>query len=363
VDRFTVAVVVDLDDYLADTDSRGPQWADQAVVSANDLVRAACGADAGTAVEAWPPDSWLVTISRPTREAIAAEAHTLAARLRDEIATNSTTTASVAISTVVEGRGNVQRAAREAKATLGRKTLGGTGRVLATVEHRSFVPPDIAQEVTGLLRADAVPEAVARVERWIGYVLHRQADPAVLFRVWLPGLVLDIATFLDPRRNADGSPNWHSTLRHVPIADLADLAGMHERSHLHRWLQTCLTRLATLGRRDAAASLADRAEELLRSRFTDPGLTLVGAAAVLAVSPFHLAHVLQRERDCTFRGYLTGLRVRQAMALLSQDELSIADIGRRCGFQTTRQFRATLQREVGCAPSQLRRRTPRLPSA
>jgi AraC-like DNA-binding protein len=353
VDRYAVAVIVDLDDYLDTVQRRGPEWGRRTHAAADGLVRAACRAHADTEVQGRPPDSWLITLSRPTRESIAVEANTLALSLRTQIAANAATTASIAISDVVQGQACAVRAAGQAEITLGRKTLGGTGRVLATMEHRSFQPPDIAREVTNLLRAGATAEAVAHVERWIGHILHRQADPSLLFETWLPGLVLDVATAVDPRRAPDGSPDWRSTLRHTPIGELAELAGMHERSILHAWLVSCLTRLAGLAHRDAEP-LAERAEELLRARFTDPRLSLSDAAAALAVSPYHLAHVLQRDRNTTFRGYLTGLRVRKALGLLSSSDLPISEIGRRCGFATARQFRATLHRELGSAPSRLR---------
>jgi AraC-like DNA-binding protein len=360
MDRFTVAVVVDLDDYLDTAQSRGPDWATATHVAAGELVRGACRDHAGAQIEEQPPDSWLITLSRATGDAIAAEAHTLAFRVRNEIAAHSPTTASVAISRVIEGDERVRRAVGEAQATLGRKTLGGTGRVLATTEHRSFPAPDISREVAALLRAGATSDAVARVERWIGLVLHRQASPSLLFGAWLPGLVLDVAAAVDPCRTVDGSPDWRSTLVHTPIAELADLAAMHERSHLHRWLTSCFTRLARVALRDQASPLAERAEQLLRARFTEAGLSLGDAAAALAVSPYHLAHVLQRERNTTFRSYLTGLRVRKALGLLGRGDLPIGEIAGRCGFHTTRQFRATLQREIGLAPSRLRPAPPAL---
>jgi AraC-like DNA-binding protein len=353
VESYAVAVIVDLDDYLEAVQHRGQEWGRRAHAAADGLVRAACRTHADTQVQGRPPDSWLITLSRPSAESIAADAHDLALLLRNEIAAHAATTASIAISDVVEGQACGVRAAGQAEITLGRKTLGGTSRVLATVEHRTFQPPDIAKEVTSLLRAGATHEAVTHVERWIGHILHRQANPSLLFGTWLPGLVLDVATTVDPRRAPDGSPDWRSTLGHIPIGELAELAGMHERSILHAWLTACFARLAGLARRDAEP-LADRAEELLRTRFTDPGLSLNAAAAMLAVSPYHLAHVLQRDRNTTFRGYLTGLRVRKALGMLSQSDLPIAEIGRRCGFHTTRQFRATLHRELGSAPSRLR---------
>lgn len=351
---YAVAVLVDLDDFLENARRHGPAWADGTRDAAERVVRSTCGARPGTAIEPRPPDSWLVVLSRPTAHALAAEAHTLAVRLRGGIAEHTQATASVAISTVTEGHDGPDRAAREAQATLHRKVLGGTRLVLATTGHRDFDPPDIARDVATRLRAAATADAVARVEWWVGQALHRQVHPALLFDVWLPGLVIEVATLLDPRRAADGSTNWRSTLTHVPVADLAALGEMHERSVLHRWLSQCFAHLAEMATRDEPAPLADRADELLRNRFTDPDLTLGQAAAELAVSPFHLAHVLKRDRNTTFRRYLTGLRVRKAIGLLGSAELRVGEVGTLCGFSSVRQFRTTMRRETGYPPTRLR---------
>ncbi len=346
-------MVVDLDDFLENARRHGQSWADGARVAADRVVRSTCGVRPGTEIEQQPPDGWLVVLSRPESTALAAEAHTLAVRLRGSIAEQTPITASVAISTVVAGSDGATRAVHEAQATLHRKVLGGTRLMLATTGPRTFEPPDIGRDVANLLRASATAEAVARVEWWVRLALHRQVNPALLFDVWLPGLVIEIATLLDPCRSGDGATNWRSTLAHVTVAELAALGELHERSQLHRWLTRCFVQLAVVARRDETAPLAGRAEELLRARFTDPELTLSRAAAALAVSPYHLAHVLQRDRNTTFRRYLTGLRVRKAVGLLGRGELRVGEISRLCGFSTVRQFRTTMRRETGLAPTRL----------
>jgi AraC-like DNA-binding protein len=221
-------------------------------------------------------------------------------------------------------------------------------------------PPDLARDVADLLRASATAEAVSRTEDWVRQALNRRVQPRLLFGVWLPGLVIEVAATLDPGRSPGGSANWRSALAHVPVADLAALGTLHERSQLRHWLTHRFTQLATVAGNGAAGDvagpgiLAERAERLLRRRFTDPGLTLNRAASALCVSPFHLAHVLQRERNTTFRRYLTGLRVGKAVGLLSRGELRVGEIARLCGFASPRQFRATIRRETGQTPTQLR---------
>jgi AraC-like DNA-binding protein len=347
-----VAVIVDLDEFLVTSRHEGDGWALRTTTSVDGVVRAACATVADADVAMDPPDSWIVTIARADIDAIAADAHTLALRLRNTIAERTTTTASVAISRVVPGHA---AAIRQARTTLVQKTLGGTGRVYPTTEHRRFEPPDITKEIVALLRSGAVPDAVERVERWVEVVLRRQAEPGIVFGLWLPALVLGVTAAVDPRRAPDGSPDWRSTLGHAPVAELARLAGIHERSELRRWLVGCLGRLDRLATTEQPSLLIERADALLRDRYDDPELSLSGAAAALAVSPYHLAHVFRQERATTFMRSLAGLRVRIAVGLLRRGGLTVAEVGRRCGFSSTRQFRATLHRETGQAPSRLLR--------
>jgi AraC-like DNA-binding protein len=347
-----VAVAVDLDDFLSESRRSGAAWARRTRSSVDSVVRGARCADA--VVRTQPPDAWIITIHGEP-DAIAAQANTLAFRLRNDIAAETTTTASIGISRVLVGCDSAPEAARQAQATLGKKTIGGAGKIYPTTEHRPFDPPDITAEVVASLREGNAREATARVQRWIELVLLRQASPDVVLGVWLPALILDLTITLDPRRAADGSPDWRSTLAHTRVADLADLASIHERSHLHEWLSTRMARLATLAVTDRPSKLIVRAENLLRAQFADPELSLSSAAVDLAVSPYHLAHVFRRERDTTFRRQLTGVRVRTAVSMLGKGGYTVGEVGRRCGFSTTRQFRATLRRETGNAPTALLR--------
>lgn len=354
VSGYAVAVLVDLDDFLVNAHQHGSGWAWGTRAAAERAVRSACGTPSGTAITPQPPDGWLVVLSGDESIDLAADAHALAVRLRDTIAEQTPTTASVAISSVIEGCDGARLAAREAAATLHRKVLGGTRLVLATTGHRRFEPPDIARDLANLLRASGTAEAVARAEGWVRLALRQHVHPTLLFDVWLPGLVIEIAAMLDPCRTADGSANWRSTLSHVPVADLATLGTLHEQSQLHQWLTRRFGQLTAMAARTEPDALAERAERLLQRRFIEPDLTLNRAASALAVSPFHLAHVLQRDRSTTFRRILTALRVRKAVGLLSRGDLRIGDVALQCGFASVRQFRATVRRETGRTPTQLR---------
>jgi AraC-like DNA-binding protein len=353
-----VAVVVDLDDFLVSRQQKGADWAQGTTTSVDRVVRAECATVADLALRMDPPDAWIVTIARAeteTETGIEAEANLLAVRLCNRIAEQTDTTASVAISRVMT---DPVDAIRQARSTLVKKTLGGIGLVYPTTKHRRFEPPDVTKEIVALLRSGAALDAVDRLERWVEEMLRREAEPSVVLEVWLPAVVLGVTALIDPRRAPDGSPDWRSTLHHAPIIDLAELAGIHERSQLRRRLVGCLARLARLATQQPAL-LIERAEALMRAQYGDPELSLSSAAIELAVSPYHLAHVFREQRQTTFMRTLAGLRVRIAVGLLHRGEFTVGEVGRRCGFSSARQFRATLHRATGHAPSRLMRSSAR----
>ncbi|TDP94843.1 helix-turn-helix transcriptional regulator [Labedaea rhizosphaerae] len=344
-----LALVLDLDDFQLDADRRGPGWARTTLASVGELVRTECDGLDGVEIRPEPPDSWLVTIRRPVADALAAQGSGLAHRLRDAVAARTSTTASVGLSQVVHGTFAPAEAARLARETLAYKTLGGTGRILSLGPPSAFEPPDLRRPVAALLRSGSATEAAGLVQRWAATALRRGVPPSEVFDIWLPALVLEVTHALT------GSPDMRGALAHTPVAELAGIAGIHEHSHLAGWLLDCMTRLSAVAATTAPSPLVERAERLLRERCGEPDLSLGVLAQALAVSPFHLAHVFRRERGTTVKNQLTGLRVRRALRLLAEGELSVGEVGRRCGFRTQRQFRATMQRETGHAPSRLRR--------
>ncbi len=355
--RCVVALCVDLDDYLVQAQRRGPDWAEQARAEAERVVAAACADHGASRVGTVPPDSWMVTLTGAAPDGLHDEARELASRIRRRIAASTSATASVALSAVADGHGAEARAARQARETLAGKVLGGGGQILtAWTGGEPVEPPDITGPVLAMLRRGETAHAVAHVELWVETLLRHGASARDVFVRWLPGLVMDVAAAVDPRRAADGSARWRSTLGLLPLADLVALSELHERSQVHEWLLDRFEALTGLVGPAGRPGLAGRAHELLGRRFTDDRLTLSRAAAELGVSPFHLAHTLRQDSATTFRRLVTGLRVRKALGLLGGGDLPVAEVGRRCGFATTRQFRATMLREVGLSPSELRSR-------
>lgn len=107
----------------------------------------------------------------------------------------------------------------------------------------------------------------------------------------------------------------------------------------------------------AHADLVARAEALLRERLCVPGLAAGDIAAALNVSPRTL-HRAFAAAGSTFMGRLRTLRMQRAAELLAQPRLagvSVAEIGRRCGYTDASHFAREFHRAWGLAPASWRR--------
>lgn len=96
-------------------------------------------------------------------------------------------------------------------------------------------------------------------------------------------------------------------------------------------------------------------------RFIDENLhrpiTLDGLAEALRVSRRTLTQHFQEKFGRTVAGEIQRLRIERVKRELAADTLPIKQIARRAGFAGVRTLHAAFAREVGCSPSEFRRRS------
>jgi AraC family transcriptional regulator len=86
-------------------------------------------------------------------------------------------------------------------------------------------------------------------------------------------------------------------------------------------------------------------------------LTLTQASERAGVHPVHIARSFRRKLGCTFREYLTLIRVRKAIDLLKRSRRGITEIALSCGFSDHAHLTRTLKRATGLTPSAYRTQT------
>lgn len=80
-------------------------------------------------------------------------------------------------------------------------------------------------------------------------------------------------------------------------------------------------------------------------------LTLSQASKQAGVHPVHVSRSFRRALGCTFREYLTLIRIRRATDLLKQSSTCITEIAFACGFSDHAHFTRTFKRATGLTPT------------
>lgn len=105
-----------------------------------------------------------------------------------------------------------------------------------------------------------------------------------------------------------------------------------------------------------AQQYAVKAKEFLDQNFCDEGMGIDAVAVYLHVSSSYIAQLFKKEFAVSMHQYMLGLRMDKAMALLLNEESSIADIAMQVGISDANYFSYTFKKRFGSSPSQVRRR-------
>jgi AraC-like DNA-binding protein len=115
-------------------------------------------------------------------------------------------------------------------------------------------------------------------------------------------------------------------------------------------------RAADLRRADtvrAHRDIAENARVVLSKRMCEP-LTLGAIAREVHSTSFHLSRVFERVTGSTIHRYLSGLRLRAALARIADGESNLTALALDLGFSSHSHLTSTFAREFGTPPSRLR---------
>jgi len=83
------------------------------------------------------------------------------------------------------------------------------------------------------------------------------------------------------------------------------------------------------------------------------------AASALRIHPRHVSRLFQRFGDEKFTSFVRRTRVERARELLKEPNLTVSEIGARCGFSSPNFFVRAFREVYGAAPGRYRRRSVR----
>jgi len=98
-----------------------------------------------------------------------------------------------------------------------------------------------------------------------------------------------------------------------------------------------------------------RAKQYVQDHFFDKTLTLESVAQSLNVSPVYLSRIMKQELGISFVNFLTEIRIKKAIQLLTSTELTIHEISEQVGYDTQHYFSTAFKKVVGVSPNQYRK--------
>ena len=91
------------------------------------------------------------------------------------------------------------------------------------------------------------------------------------------------------------------------------------------------------------------------SEHSTEDISQTDVADKIGLSPFYLSKLFKEYLQTSFPAYLAKIRLRNAIALLTEDSLSITECAFMAGFQSTTTFNKVFLESMGCSPREYRK--------
>lgn len=101
--------------------------------------------------------------------------------------------------------------------------------------------------------------------------------------------------------------------------------------------------------------LIKQAKQLINQKYWESSLSLERLAFQLNVTSVYLSRLFKQELGLTFVQYITYVRMKQAMQLLTQTSLSINEIAEHIGYESQHYFSTAFRKAMGMSPNQFRK--------
>jgi AraC-like DNA-binding protein len=92
--------------------------------------------------------------------------------------------------------------------------------------------------------------------------------------------------------------------------------------------------------------------EYIQNNLADPELSVSKVADLFGFNGKYLSSLFVKNMDMKFTDYLTKIRMEQALSILKQENLSVAELAARCGYTDPFYFSKVFKNTVGVPPSQ-----------
>ncbi|WP_309121163.1 AraC family transcriptional regulator [Paenibacillus sp.] len=116
-----------------------------------------------------------------------------------------------------------------------------------------------------------------------------------------------------------------------------------------------LTSRIAAKRNNKQETLVRKINELIRTRYADPSLSLNWLADELSLSSFHVSRVYRQHTLTPIVDAINQVRMEKAKELLLTTDVSIADIAERTGYTNSSYFHRMFKKSFGVTPAEFRK--------
>lgn len=210
--------------------------------------------------------------------------------------------------------------------------------------------PEAAAELEKLLHSDSRVE----LERYLAVALN---DNAAQQRGGGDIALLQILTIAQSVLSASLAPGeLLLLLRRCQLASpLSDRIGREELRR--RTVDLCISGYELLAerRQEGVSHLCDRTIRMIEKNYMDEELSLGSVSEQLHVSPNYLSANMKKYAGDTFINLLIKKRMEVALSLLTNGNMKIAEVSRRCGYSDQHYFSFCFKKYYGMSPARMRK--------
>jgi two-component system response regulator YesN len=113
--------------------------------------------------------------------------------------------------------------------------------------------------------------------------------------------------------------------------------------------------LSDIVRQKEYSPILQQTMSYIEASFMDPQLSLSDLAAKAHVSVQHLSRLFRQETGATFMDHLTAIRIRNAVRMLTLEDMKIYEIATRCGYSSQHYFSSAFKKILGASPMEYRK--------
>jgi len=98
------------------------------------------------------------------------------------------------------------------------------------------------------------------------------------------------------------------------------------------------------------------AKSYIEENYYDQELSLQKIAEKVLVSPTYLSKLINKEMGCSFKDYLTKVRIDKAISFMKNPSYKMYEIAEKVGYNTQHYFSAAFKKEMGVSPNDYKKK-------